>query len=56
MPDSKKKREWMAENKKNVTISIMRRTEADILERLETVPKKAEYIKRLIREDIAKTK
>lgn len=32
------------------------KTEQDIIDKLESVPSKATYIKRLIREDIAKSK
>lgn len=56
MPDSEAKKRWMKENKARLTVSIMRRTEADILAKLEAQPQKAAYIKRLIREDIAREK
>lgn len=36
------------------TLKIIKRTEADVLQKLDSVPNKAGYIKRLIREDIAK--
>lgn len=35
------------------TIAFMRRTEADLIEKLETVPNRAGYIKALIRRDLA---
>lgn len=38
----------------SLTIRLMKNTEQDILERLDSVPNKAGYIKALIREDIAK--
>ena len=41
-------------NSKRYVIKVMTRTEADIIERLESQGNKAGYIKRLIREDIAK--
>ena len=37
-------------------LRLVRHTEADIIQQLESVPNKSGYIKRLIREDIAKTK
>lgn len=37
-------------------LRLVRHTEADIIQKLESVPNKSGYIKRLIREDIAKTK
>lgn len=38
----------------NCNIRLMKRTETDIIEKLESVPSKAGYIKALIREDIKK--
>lgn len=40
----------------SIAIRIMKNTEADILEKLASVPNKAGYIKSLIRDDIARTK
>ena len=40
----------------NFTMHIFKKTEQDIIDKLESVPSKATYIKRLIREDIAKSK
>lgn len=43
-------------NAKTITLKVMRRTEAEILEKLESVPNKAGYIKELIRKDIQSSK
>jgi len=43
-------------NSKRIVIKVMTRTESDILDQLESEPNKAGYIKRLIREDIARKK
>lgn len=56
MPDSEAKKAWMDANSTNLTVKLMHRTEADILEQLNKQPKKAAYIKRLIRADIAAEK
>ncbi len=40
----------------NLNIRLMRRTEQDIITKLDSVPNKAGYIKALIRADIAKGK
>lgn len=56
MPDSEAKRRWMQENKVHFGLSIMRKTEADILEQLEKQENASRYIKNLIRADIAKEK
>ncbi len=56
MPESAAKKAWMDANSTNTTIRIMHRTEADILEQLNKQPRKAAYIKRLIRADIAAEK
>lgn len=41
---------------KSYVIRMMKRTEADIIEKLESVPNKAGYIKSLIRADIEKNR
>lgn len=41
---------------KQFKISCVTRTEMDIIEKLESVPNKSGYIKKLIRADIAKEK
>lgn len=47
---------WDKANTKIVALKIMKTTEADILEKLESVPNKNGYIKSLIRKDIAENK
>lgn len=42
--------------KKQYKIDCVTRTEQDIIQKLESVPNKAGYIKKLIRDDIAKDK
>lgn len=44
---------WNKTNQQRYTIAFMRRTEADLIEKLETVPNRAGYIKALIRRDLA---
>ena len=44
---------WNKTNQKRYTIAFMRRTEADLIEKLESVPNRAGYIKALIRRDLA---
>lgn len=44
------------EKTKMYTFRAIKNTEADIIEKLESVPNKAGYIKSLIRADIAKNK
>ena len=56
MPDSESKKEWMRKNKIILTIGLMRTTENDIISHLEKQENKSGYIKRLIREDMAKNK
>lgn len=40
------------EKTKTYTLKVIKNTESDIIERLESVPNKAGYIKNLIRKDI----
>ncbi len=40
----------------NFKMHLFKKTEQDIIDKLESVPQKATYIKRLIREDIARSK
>lgn len=54
MPDSAAKKAWMKENTTGVFLKLMQNTDKDILQKLETVPSKQGYIKRLIREDMAR--
>lgn len=44
---------YAAKYKKQFKIDCITTTEKDIIDKLESVPNKAGYIKRLIREDIA---
>lgn len=54
MPDSAAKKAWMKANTTGVFLKLMQNTDKDILQKLETVPSKQGYIKRLIREDMAR--
>lgn len=47
---------YAKKNIKQFKIDCVMNTEADIIEKLESVPNKAGYIKSLIRADIAKNK
>lgn len=47
---------WDRLNTKVYQIKVMNKTEQDIIQKLESEPNKAGYIKRLIRADIAKEK
>ena len=56
MPEREKtaQERWLKSNSVNLNIRLMLRTEQDIIKRLDEVGNKAGYIKRLIREDIAR--
>lgn len=58
MPDKKERPQERFDriNSKVYRLKVMTRTEADIVEKLESEPNKSGYIKRLIREDIARGK
>jgi hypothetical protein len=43
-----------AENTRQVHLKLNRNTDKDVLDKLDEVPSKQGYIKRLIREDLAK--
>lgn len=43
---------WRKNNTKQYAFAVMVKTEADIIEKLESVPNKAGYIKSLIRADL----
>ena len=43
------------ENTRKYTVKLNKRTDAEVIERLDKQPSKAGYIKQLIREDIKKT-
>lgn len=45
---------WNAANTKAMRFVFMLKGDADILEKLNSVPNKTDYIRRLIREDIAR--
>lgn len=55
-PQMKAKLKYQQRAVKKITIDFHLTNDADILERLNEVPAKASYIKKLIREDIAKNK
>lgn len=55
MPDSEAKKAWRAAHTTRVVMDLNHNTDADLLARLEEVPSKQGYIKRLIREDIARS-
>nr|UVX93157.1 MAG: ParG [Bacteriophage sp.] len=50
----KAQKKYNADNTRQVHLKLNRRTDSDVLERLDAVPSKQGYIKRLIREDLAK--
>ena len=54
MPDSPAKKKWDAEHTTRIIMKLNNNTDADILEKLETVDSKQGYIKNLIRADIEK--
>ena len=54
MPDSEAKRKWDAENTTQIRLKLNKKTDADILEKLDSVPNKQGYIKELIRSDMQK--
>lgn len=56
MPDSEAVKKWRQENTVVFTMRLQRRTDADILEKLETVPSRQGYIKDAIRAAIAREK
>jgi len=49
MPDSEKKKAWMKENSRTFSIKVMRRTEPEILEFLESQEKPVTAIKDALR-------
>lgn len=50
----KAQRKYDAENTRQVHLKLNRRTDGDVLEKLDSVPSKQGYIKRLIRADLKK--
>lgn len=53
MADSQAKAEWNKNNTEFIGLKLNKRTDAEILAKLATVPSKQGYIKQLIRADIA---
>jgi hypothetical protein len=47
---------YLKANAVNYSFRVMKHTEADVIQKLESVPNKAGYIKSLIRADIARNK
>lgn len=45
---------WTAEHARKIGLTFMTETDADILEQLDKQPSKIAYLRRLIREDIAR--
>lgn len=45
---------WQSENVKRFSLALMLKSDADVIEKLSSVPNKQGYIKKLIREDIAR--
>jgi hypothetical protein len=52
----KAQKKYDAENTRQVHLKLNRRTDVDVLEKLDSVPSKQGYIKELIRADIARGK
>lgn len=48
----KAQKKYDNENTRQVHLKLNKRTDSDVLERLDAVPNKQGYIKRLIREDL----
>ena len=53
---NKRSQRWQAENMTQIAIRYNNINDADILEKLNEVPNKADYIRQLIRADIKRTK
>ena len=53
-PQSEAKTRWDRENTVVVTMKLNKNTDADILEKLDSVEYKQKYIKEMIRADISK--
>lgn len=51
----KAQKKYDAENTRQVHLKLNKRTDSDVLGRLDAVPSKQGYIKRLIREDLERT-
>ena len=46
---------WLAKNSVKLTIRFMAESDKDVIERLNSVPNKTDYLRKLIRADIEKT-
>lgn len=55
MADSEAKKAWDAANTTRVIMKLNNNTDSEIIKKLSEVPSKQGYIRRLIREDIART-
>jgi len=53
IPDSKAKKEWAKANTTRIVMRLNNNTDKDVLTKLENVPSKQGYIKKLIRKDIS---
>lgn len=47
---------WNKANTRRIALVLMLKSDADVLAKLDTVPNKTDYIRQLIRRDIAKEK
>ncbi len=58
MPEDRKQAilKWQKDNLKQLKLNLHMTNDADILEKLDSVPSKLGYIKELIRKDIAESK
>jgi len=56
IPDSKAKKEWDKTNTTRIVMKLNHNTDKDVLTKLEKVPSKQGYIKKLIRKDISTEK
>ena len=52
MPRTESQRRYDKEHLKSITILVNKKTEADLLAYLQDMPKRATYIKQLIRDDM----
>lgn len=55
MADSQAKKAWVAANTTRIVMNLNHNTDSEIIKKLSEVPSKQGYIRRLIREDIAKS-
>ena len=45
---------WNAENTRQIKFTLMLKGDADVLNQIEKQPRKTDYLRRLVREDIAR--